>query len=574
MYQNYLLFIGFVAVIILLTKPLGNYIFNVYQGNKTCLDWFAQPLENLYKKVLGINLKKEQTAMAYLISVLLFSLMCFLFLFAILRLQAYLPFNPANIGSMSWDQAFNTAISFVTNTNWQSYSGETSVSYFAQMVGLSVQNFVSAAVGISVCIALIRGIARFEEKTIGNFWHDLGRAVFWLLLPLCIVITLIYIFQGVPQNLMAYVHAHTLAGGEQIIPQGPIASQEAIKSLGTNGGGFFNANSAHPYENPSIITNFIQAMSIFAIAAALTYTFGKWVKNTRQGWFILIVMGVLFLISLSVMTTAELYTIKPHMYPDLSDIYGQTHHLSNMEGKEMRFGICHSTLYNTVSTTASDGGINSVVDSYTPIGGGIALLNMALGEVIIGGVGAGLYGFLMFMILAVFIASLMIGRIPSFLGKRIQGAEMKWVMVALLISPFCVLIFTGIACTLPGIYESLSNSGAHGFSEILYAYTSAANNNGSAFAGLNANTPFLNITTGIAMLLGRFVTLGAVVVLAGKLVIKNQVSGDSTYTGLSTTSFLFGVLLLFTILIIGGLTIFPALSLGPVLDHLTISQVF
>lgn len=569
MYHNIWLFVIFIGVVILITKPLGMYIYNVYHGRKTYLDWFALPLERVYSKLMGADLKKEQSAKAYLFSLLVFSLFALLFVFVILMLQALLPLNPEHIQNMTWHQAFNTAASFVSNTNWQSYSGETGVSYFSQMTALTVQNFVSGAVGIAVAIALFRALARSNEKTIGNFWSDLGKAVFWILLPLCIVITIVYILQGVPQNLMDYVHAHTLSGAEQIIPQGPVASQEAIKSLGTNGGGFFNANSAHPYENPTALTNFIQVLSIFAIGAALTYTFGKWMGNTRQGWFILAVMGVLFILSLGIMTYAELKGMPNQYNTHIADIYGQSGHLANMEGKEMRFGIFQSTLYNTVSTSASDGGVNSMLDSYTPIGGAVALVNMALGEIIIGGVGTGMYGFLLFMLLSVFIASLMVGRIPSILGKRIEGTQMKWVMLGVLISPCCVLIFTAIAAVLPSTYASLTNTGAHGFSEILYAYTSASNNNGSAFTGLNANTVFFNVTLGLAMLFGRFVTITAVIMLAGSLVATKRATDQAGYSLLSTTSVLFGVLVLFTILIVGGLTIFPALSLGPILDYVT-----
>ncbi len=569
MYHNIGLFIIFIGAVLLITKPLGSYVYNVYHGRKTWLDWFALPMEKGYSKLVGINLKKEQTAKEYLLSLLVFSLFALLFVFVILMVQALLPWNPAHIQNMTWHQAFNTAASFVSNTNWQSYSGETGVSYFSQMLALTVQNFVSGAVGIAVAIALFRAIARNNEATIGNFWSDLGKAVFWILLPLCIVITIVYVLQGVPQNLMAYVHAHTLSGAEQVIPQGPVATQEAIKSLGTNGGGFFNANSAHPYENPTALTNFIQVLSIFAIGAALTYTFGKWVGNTKQGWFILGVMLVLFVASLSVMTYAELKGMPGQNNAHIIDLYGQTTHLANMEGKETRFGIFQSTLYNSVATSASDGGVNSVLDSYTPIGGAVALVNMALGEIIIGGVGTGMYGFLLFMLLSIFIASLMVGRIPSMLGKRIEASQVKWVMLGLLISPCCVLVFTAIAAVMPDISSSLTNSGAHGFSEILYAYTSAANNNGSAFTGLNANTVFFNVTLGLVMLLGRFVAIIAVLMLAGSLVGTKRAIDSEGYSLLSTTSALFGVLVLFTILIVGGLTIFPALSLGPILDYVT-----
>ena len=571
MSYNFILFVVFIFTLMIITKPLGTYIFKVFNNERTWLDWFAKPFQRVYLLILGESSKKEQSAKSYFFSLLSFSIMAFIFVFVVLLLQGLLPFNPQEIKGMGFSQAFNTAVSFVTNTNWQSYSGETGVSYFSQMLALAVQNFVSAAVGLCVAIVLIRSVARHEAAKVGNFWNDLGKAIFWILLPISIIIAIVYIFQGVPQNIMAYLHVHTLAGNDQIIAQGPIASQEAIKSLGTNGGGFFNANSAHPYENPTIITNYIQMVSIFAIAAALTYTFGKWVGNTKQGWMIFAVMLVLFVISLMVMTISELHGLDFLHSKNIQDIYGQVGHLSNMEGKETRFGIFNSTLYNTVSTSASDGGVNSVMDSYSAIGGMMAMLNMAIGEVIFGGIGAGFYGFFMFLMLAVFIGSLMIGRAPSFLGKRIEANDMKWTMFALLISPCCVLVFTGLAAVIPSVHQALTNSGAHGFSEILYAYISGSNNNGSAFAGLAANTSYLNITIALSMLIGRFGVIFAVMMLAGSLVKKKRSSQMSEISSLDTTSFIFSVLVFFTIVLIGGLTIFPALSLGPILDQLNLN---
>ncbi|AJI52335.1 potassium-transporting ATPase subunit KdpA [Francisella philomiragia] len=571
MSYNFILFVVFIFTLVIITKPLGTYIFKVFNNEKTWLDWFAKPFQRVYLLILGESSKKEQSAKSYFFSLLSFSIMAFIFVFVVLLLQGLLPFNPQGIKGMGFSQAFNTAVSFVTNTNWQSYSGETSVSYFSQMLALAVQNFVSAAVGLCVAIVLIRSVARHEAAKVGNFWNDLGKAIFWILLPISIIIAIVYIFQGVPQNIMAYLHVHTLAGSDQIIAQGPIASQEAIKSLGTNGGGFFNANSAHPYENPTIITNYIQMISIFAIAAALTYTFGKWVGNTKQGWMIFAVMLVLFVISLMIMTISELHGLDFLNNKNIQDIYGQVGHLSNMEGKETRFGIFNSTLYNTVSTSASDGGVNSVMDSYSAIGGMMAMLNMAIGEVIFGGIGAGFYGFFMFLMLAVFIGSLMIGRAPSFLGKRIEANDMKWTMFALLVSPCCVLVFTGLAAVIPSVHQALTNSGAHGFSEILYAYISGSNNNGSAFAGLSANTSYLNITIALSMLIGRFGVIFAVIMLAGSLVKKKRSSQMSEISSLDTTSFIFSVLVFFTIVLIGGLTIFPALSLGPILDQLNLN---
>ncbi|AJI58082.1 K+-transporting ATPase, A subunit [Francisella philomiragia] len=571
MSYNFILFVVFIFTLVIITKPLGTYIFKVFNNERTWLDWFAKPFQRVYLLILGESSKKEQSAKSYFFSLLSFSIMAFIFVFVVLLLQGLLPFNPQEIKGMGFSQAFNTAVSFVTNTNWQSYSGETGVSYFSQMLALAVQNFVSAAVGLCVAIVLIRSVARHEATKVGNFWNDLGKAIFWILLPISIIIAIVYIFEGVPQNIMAYLHVHTLAGSDQIIAQGPIASQEAIKSLGTNGGGFFNANSAHPYENPTIITNYIQMVSIFAIAAALTYTFGKWVGNTKQGWMIFAVMLVLFVISLMVMTISELHGLDFLHSKNIQDIYGQVGHLSNMEGKETRFGIFNSTLYNTVSTSASDGGVNSVMDSYSAIGGMMAMLNMAIGEVIFGGIGAGFYGFFMFLMLAVFIGSLMIGRAPSFLGKRIEANDMKWTMFALLISPCCVLLFTGWAAVIPSVHQALTNSGAHGFSEILYAYISGSNNNGSAFAGLAANTSYLNITIALSMLIGRFGVIFAVMMLAGSLVKKKRSSQMSEISSLDTTSFIFSVLVFFTIVLIGGLTIFPALSLGPILDQLNLN---
>ena len=568
MIVNFTLYIIFIVTIVVVTKVLGGYIFNVFNNKKTIVDWFALPLEYVYSRAIGINMKKEQTSKTYFMSILLFSVMSFIFVMSVLMLQGVLPLNPQHIKGMGFYQAFNTAISFVANTNWQSYSGEVDVSYFSQMITLCVQNFVSAAVGLSVAIALIRSVARHESTTVGNFWSDLGKAVFWILLPISIVVAIVYISQGVPQNILEYVHAHTLSGVTQIIPQGPVASQEAIKSLGTNGGGFFNANSAHPYENPTVLVNYIQATSIFAIAAALTYTFGKWVGNTKQGWSIFMIMMFLFVCSLMIMTISELHGAGISHSNTLHDMYGQVGHVSNMEGKETRFGIFNSTLYNTVSTSASDGGVNSVLDSYTPIGGMMAMINMALGEIIFGGVGAGFYGFFMFLMLAVFVGSLMIGRAPSFLGKRIDTFDMKWVMIGLLISPCCVLLFTGLACVVPGVRESIFNTGSHGFSEILYAYISGSNNNGSAFAGLASNTPYLNVTIALSMLIGRFAVIFAILKICGSLVTKKRSLNYSEVSSLDTSSLVFSILVLFTILIIGGLTIFPALSLGPILDQL------
>ena len=554
----------FILILILIAKPFGKYIKKVVCQEKTFLDKILSPIEKSIYKVCLIDSGTEQNWKSYAVSVLLFSLFGFIFLFVLQLVQYYLPFNPEDLKAVPGILSFNTATSFVTNTNWQAYSGETTLSYFVQMTGIAVQNFVSAATGIAVAIAFFRSFARKETDAIGNFWVDLIRITLWILLPLSVVISLFYIFQGVPQNLSNYVIAHTLEGGQQIIPQGPVATQEVIKSLGTNGGGFFSANSMHPYENPTGLTNYIQVLTIFAIGVSLTYTFGLMIKNTKQGWTILIAMFTLFII-----LTFSMYYCEGVGNPAIDkadNITGSSQYKAmNMEGKETRFGIADSVLYTAVTTSASDGGVNSNIDNYNPLSEGIAMFNMALGEIIIGGVGTGLYVMLMFILLTVFIAGLMVGRSPEFLGKKISVLEMKWVMISLLISPFCVLFFTALACFLPETKIQFTEYGPHGFSRILYAFISAANNNGSALSGIDTTTDFFNIATGISMILGRFVSIIAVLAVAGSLVRKKIVPASSgTF---STTGPIFVILLLVCILIIGGLNFFPALALGPIAEH-------
>lgn len=556
----------FIAVLFLLTKPVGIYLSKVFNAETTFLDPLLSPIERLIYRVCGIKAHEEQTWFAYACSTLIFSFFGFILLMSLLMLQGILPFNPQNYGHFSWDQAFNIAVSFITNTNWQSYAGETSLSYFTQMVGLTVQNFVSAATGIAVAIALVRGLVRRSSHTIGNFWVDITRATLWVLLPLCIILTLIYVQQGIPQNLHPAVTATTLEGAQQTIAQGPVASQEAIKSLGTNGGGFFNANSAHPYENPTPLTNFLQMLSIFIIGAGLVYAFGRMAGKEQQGWAILKAMAILFVIGLGIMYYAEGQGSPLLTHLPVNSTPSELQAGGNMEGKEVRFGIVNSVLYSEITTAASNGGVNSNLDSYTPMGGMIAIINMGMGEIIIGGVGSGLYTILLYTILALFLAGLMVGRTPEFLGKKIEAKEMKMVMVALLAPPLCVLSFTALACLTKAGLAGASIAGPHGFSQILYAYLSATVNNGSAFSGLNANTPFYNVTTAICMLIGRFLVILPVLALAGALVQKKCVPiSEGTFP---TTGALFVALLLGVIFIVVGLSLFPAITLGPIAEDL------
>ncbi len=540
-------------------KPLGLYMARVFDGEPTILSPVLKPVERAIYALCGVDAQKEQHWTTYTISMLVFSAAAFLFTYAIQRLQQFLPLNPEHLGAVSPGSSFNTAVSFASNTNWQGYGGETTMTYFTQMAALSVQNFVSAAAGIALAIALIRGFARASAKTVGNFWADLTRGTLYILLPLSVVMAIALVWLGVPQNLDPYTHAITLEGAKQIVAQGPAASQIAIKQLGTNGGGFFNVNSAHPFENPNAISNLIEMWAILIISAALTYTFGVMVKNTRQGWAIFAVMGVLFLGGVSAAYWAE-----SHASPAIAAAHVDAH-TGNMEGKEVRFGIANSAIWAVATTDASNGSVNSMHDSYTPLGGLVEMLNIQLGEIVFGGVGSGLYGMLLFAIVAVFIAGLMVGRTPEYLGKKIEAREVKMAMLAILILPLSILGFTALAVVLPQGLSSLNNAGPHGFSEILYAYTSGTGNNGSAFAGLNANTPFYNSTIALAMLIGRFLVIVPMMAVAGSLAAKKIVPASSgTFP---TTGALWVGLLTGTILIVGGLTFFPALSLGPIAEH-------
>jgi K+-transporting ATPase ATPase A chain len=546
------------GIIIVLVKPLGGYMTRVFNGERTFLSPVLVPVERGLYALAGTSEREEQHWTSYALSMLMFNLLGVLVLYALMRLQAVLPYNPAGMAAVGPELSFNTAVSFVTNTNWQNYGGESTMSYLTQMAGLTVQNFVSAATGIAIAIGLIRAFSRTSGKAIGNFWVDMIRSTLYVLLPLCIVLTLVYVYLGVPQTLGAYVDATTLEGAKQTIAVGPVASQLAIKMLGTNGGGFFNVNSAHPFENPDAVSNLVQMLSIFAVGAALTNVFGRMVGNQRQGWAILAAMGALFIVGVAVTYWAEAAG-NPLMHA-----FGLGG--GNMEGKEVRFGIAMSSLFAVITTAASCGAVNAMHGSFTALGGLVPLINMQLGEVIVGGVGAGFYGILLFIIVAVFVAGLMVGRTPEYLGKKIEAKEMKMAVLAILCLPLAMLVFTAIASVLPPAVASVGTGGPHGFSEILYAYSSAAANNGSAFGGLTGNTPWYNITLGIGMLMGRFLVIVPALAIAGSLVTKKTVPASAgTFP---TDGPLFVGLLVGTILIVGGLTFFPALALGPVVEHL------
>jgi potassium-transporting ATPase potassium-binding subunit len=576
---------AFFAVIFAFTKPLGIYMAKIFEGGRTWMHLPLRPIERGVYGLCGIDEKKEQRWTEYAGSLLMFSLIGLLFTYLIQRIQGYLPFNPQGFGTahapssataMTPDLAFNTAVSFTTNTNWQAYVPEATMSYFTQMMGLATHNFFSAAVGMAAAVAVIRGFARHSAATIGNFWVDLVRSTVFVLLPLSMMGALLLVSQGVIQNLHPYIQVQTLEGNTQIIAQGPVASQEAIKELGTNGGGFFNANSAHPYENPTPLSNFFEIIFIFLIPAALTYTFGKMVKDTRQGWALFAAMSLLFFAGALVTYHAE-QTGNPviaHMGVETRASADQPG--GNMEGKEVRFGIPGSALFATVTTDASCGAVNSMHDSYTPLGGLIPLLNIQLGEVVFGGVGSGLYGMLMFAILAVFVSGLMVGRTPEYLGKKIEQKEVKMVMLAVLVLAASILLFSGAAAvanfaegswtnSYGSTTANLNNGGPHGLSEILYAYSSGTGNNGSAFAGLNANTPWFNITTALAMLIGRFLMIIPLLAAAGSLAQKKMVPVSAGT--LPTHGPLFIGWLVAVVLIVGALTFFPALSLGPIVEH-------
>lgn len=549
----------FCGLVLLLTRPLGGYLDAVLAGRRTFMSPVLRPIETGFYRLAGINPDEDQSWWVYARAMIVFHIVGFVFLYLLLRLQDLLPLNPQGMAAVPPDLAGNTAVSFLTNTNWQSYGGESTMSYLSQMTGLAVQNFLSAATGIALAMALVRGFARAEAKGIGNFWADLVRITLYVLLPACIVLTVFYVWQGVPQNLSSYVEATTLEGARQTIAQGPVASQLAIKMLGTNGGGFFNANSAHPYENPTALSNLVQMLSIFAIGAALTNVFGRQIGDERQGWAIFAAMGVLFLAGVVVAYWAEAGG------NPLIAALGVDNAAGNMEGKEVRFGTPLSALFAVITTAASCGAVNAMHASFMPLGGMIPLLNILLGEIIIGGVGAGLYGMLLFAILAIFLAGLMVGRTPEYVGKKIEAREVKFTMLAILCAPLAILGFTALAVVVPAGLAGPANAGPHGFSEILYAYTSAAGNNGSAFAGLTANTVFYNGTLAVAMMIGRFAIIIPMLAVAGALAGKRKAAASvGTFP---THGGLFVGLLVGAVLIVGGLTFLPALALGPIAEH-------
>ncbi|UXC92767.1 potassium-transporting ATPase subunit KdpA [Sphingobium sp. RSMS] len=557
-FQGWLLIAAFVGLLLILVKPVGLWLFALYEGRRTPLHGLLGPVERGFYRLSGIDPREEQGWRRYAVHMLVFNTALLLLTYALLRMQAVLPLNPQHLGAVSGHLAFNSAISFTSNTNWQSYAGESTMSNLSQMLALTIHNFLSAATGIALAFALFRGFARRSSATIGNFWADMVRVTLYLLLPLCVLLAIFYMASGVPQTLAGPVEVTTLEGAKQTLALGPVAGQEAIKMLGTNGGGFFNANSAHPFENPTALTNFVQMLSIFAIGAGLTHSFGKAVGNVRQGWAILAAMMVLFLAGVAITCWQEAAG-----NPVL-------HHLGvpggNMEGKEVRFGIAASALFSVITTAASCGAVNAMHDSFTAIGGLVPLFNMQLGEVVVGGVGAGIYGFLLFAILAVFVAGLMIGRTPEYVGKKIESREVKLAVLAIAVLPMAILGFTAIASVLPAGLAGPLNKGPHGFSEILYAFTSAVANNGSAFAGLTANTPFYNGLLGVAMWIGRFFIIIPMLAIAGGLAAKKytpETAGSFPTTGPLWTGLLVGI-----VLIVGGLTFLPGLALGPMADHL------
>ncbi|WP_409477725.1 potassium-transporting ATPase subunit KdpA [Pseudobdellovibrio sp. HCB154] len=552
--NDYVQFILFVIVLIAITPPLGRYMAKVFTDQKT---WLHKPLgwlEKLTYKFSGINPHEDMSWKTYAAAFMVFHLLAIVVLVAIQMTQAWLPLNPQNLPNVVWHSALNTAVSFITNTNWQGYSGEVTMSYFSQMMGLAVQNFLSAACGIAVAVALIRGISRKNAKAIGNFWVDTARAAIYVLLPICIVFTIVLVGQGVVQTFAPYVEAITLEGVKQIIPLGPAASQIAIKMLGTNGGGFFNANATHPFENPTALSNFLQMLSIFAIGAALTYTYGSMTNQRKHGWIIFGAMLSLFIVFTSLSLTSE-YTTNP--------VFNQS---GMMEGKETRFGVFNSVFFSSVTTSASCGAVNAMHSSLSPLSGGVAMVNMMLGEIIFGGVGAGFYGMMLFILLTVFIAGLMVGRTPEYLGKKIEAKEMTMVILAILAPCAMILLGTGISAITPAALSSLANKGPHGFSEMLYAFTSGAANNGSAFAGLSANTQYYNLMLALAMFVGRFAIIIPILAVAGSLAQKKYSPPSSGTFETDTT--LFAILLVGVIIIVGALTFLPALSLGPIVEHI------
>jgi len=549
------------AIVVALVPPLGWYMTRVFNGERTFLSPVLRPVEAVLYAAGGVDEKREQHWLTYTIAMLFFHVGGFLIIYVLMRAQAMLPFNPAEQSAVAPDLTFNTAISFITNTNWQNYGGESTLSYLVQMLGLTHQNFLSAATGIVLAIALIRGFARASMRTVGNFWVDITRCTLYILLPICIVYTLFLVWQGIPQTLGPYVEATTLEGAKQTIALGPVASQVAIKMLGTNGGGFFNANAAHPFENPTALSNFVQMISIFAIGAALTNVFGRMVGNQRQGWAILAVMGVLFIAGVIVCYWAEANGTTALNAMGLTG--------GNMEGKEVRFGIVASALFAVITTAASCGAVNAMHDSFTALGGMIPLINIQLGEIIVGGVGSGMYGMLLFVILSIFVAGLMVGRTPEYVGKKIEAKEVKMAMLAILILPLMYLGWTAVAAINPQATSQLNNPGPHGFSEMLYLYTSSTGNNGSAFAGISANTLFFNITGAVAMFIGRFWMIIPAMAIAGSLAEKKSV--PPSVGTFPTTGGLFIGLVVGVIVIVGGLTFFPALALGPLVEHLAMT---
>ena len=553
--------IVFFLIVLAVTKPLGSYMARVFAGEHTWLSSFFVPVERMIYRACGVREESEMTWYVYALSMLAFSVIGFVYLYVLLRTQKWLPFNPQHVNNMAPDLAWNTAVSFLTNTNWQFYSGEQAMSYLSQMAGLAWHNFVSAAVGIAIAVAVVRGLVRTSVKTLGNFWVDLTRCSLYVLLPIAVVFGLFFVWQGMPQNLQAYATVHSIEGFTQSITGGPMASQEVIKEAGTNGGGFVNANSASPNENPSPLTNLVEMLLIFALGAGLTYMYGKMVKDTRQGWAIFTAMAILFLVGFTVAYWAE--SAGNPIVHQLGVAGG------NMEGKECRFGTAASALFATVTTDTSCGAVNSMHDSFMPLGGLVPLVNMQLGEIVFGGVGSGLYGMIVFVVLTVFIAGLMVGRTPEYLGKKIERREVQFAILAALVTPVLCLVPTAIAAVLPAGLATLNNAGPHGFSEILYAFTSTNANNGSAFAGLGPNL-FYNLMTGVNMMFGRFAVAIPALALAGALAGKKAIpEGPGTFT---THSGIFVALLIGVIVIVGALTFLPADSLGPVVEHLLVQQ--
>jgi K+-transporting ATPase ATPase A chain len=560
----------FSAIVILITRPFGGYMTRVFNGDRSFLSPVLRPVERAVYWCCGVDEKEEQHWLTYAVAMLFFSIVGFLTLYALQRLQWYLPFNPQRQTGVEQSLAFNTSVSFITNTNWQSYVPETTMGYLVQMAGLTVHNFVSGATGIALALALIRGFTRREAKSVGNFWVDLTRATLYVLLPISIVVALFFVWQGMPQNLGAYVDATTLEGAKQTIAQGSVASQEVIKMLGTNGGGFFNANSAHPYENPNALTNLVEMVLIFSIGAGLTNVLGRMVRDERQGWALFAAVGVLYLAGVTTAYWSEAHGNPALAQYDVASTASATQAGGNMEGKEVRFGIANTALFATVTTDASCGAVNSMHDSFLPTGGAVPLINMQLGEVIFGGVGSGLYGILAFAIIAMFVAGLMVGRTPEYLGKKLEAREVKMTILALLSLPLSILGWTALATVLPAGLAGIANTGPHGFSEILYAFTSTTANNGSAFAGLSANTWYYNLTLAGAMLMGRFIFVIPLLAVAGSLAQKKLLAPSAgTFP---THSPQFVGLLVGVILIMGGLTYFPAVSLGPAVEQVAMNQ--